>query len=272
MKGRNVIAVVWIAAVAGLLGGCELMGGPPRHTILLAVLDDPHYHVQDAKYWKASAEAQTGWRDLYVIHEEGVSKLYRGKYAGLSRAQAHLAEARTFRTKPSNEAPNGMAVFVTAMIVLVPGIDMGPAEWMLGNDTPDLRYTLVVAEFYSQRGYNEPEKYAVEYCTQLRKEGREAYLYHTPAKSYVTIGSFPESSYQMVTTRNTAREGAHRGWAWSDIPDPKLQQLVGDFMELAVNGRRSIIREANAHTGEMEEYVDPSFIIDIPRTRGAYAD
>lgn len=274
MNRRTAISAVWlaVAATALLASGCELNSGPPRHTILLALLDHPDYHVQDAKYWKESAQKQTGWRDLYVIHEDGFSKLYRGKYSSLSKAQAGLAEARRFRTKPSDEAPDGVTVFARARIVPAPGIDMGPAEWMLANDTPDVRYTLVVAEFYSQPGYREPEKYAVEYCTQLRGEGHEAFLYHTPAKSHVTIGDFPESSYQMVTSQQTSREFAHRGWALPDIPDPKLKQLVREFPELAINGRRNIIRHVNPMTGQQEEFADPSFIMAIPHSLGAYDD
>ena len=274
MNRRTAISAVWLAVAATTLlaAGCELSTGPPRYTILLAVLDHPDYHVQDAKYWKESAQDQTGWRDLYVIHENSLSKLYRGKYSSLSKAQACLAEARRFRTKPSDEAPDGVMVFALGKIVPALGIDMGPPEWMLANNTPDVRYTLVVAEFFSQPGYREPEKYAVEYCTQLRDEGYEAFLYHTPAKSYVTIGNFPESSYQMVTSRQSSREFAHRGWALPDIPDPKLKQLVREFPELAINGRRNIIHHVNPMTGEKEEFADPSRIMDIPHSRGAYGD
>lgn len=276
MKQRYIIAVLYLAAVTVALvqSGCELKGGQPRHTILLAVLDRPQYHVQDAKYWLSQAREQTGWRDLYIVHEEGRSKLYCGRYSSLEQAQGHLVEVRTFRTKPIADAPQGVAVFVTATIVPLPGIDLGPAEWRLINNEPDIRYTLVVAEFYNDRRarYTERERYAIEYCTQLRNSGHEAYLYHTQLKSYVTIGSFPESSYRMVTSNQTARQFAHRGQALPVILDPQLKQLVGDFPELAINGRRNIIRGINPQTGQQEECADPTFIMAIPHGRGAYAD
>lgn len=270
------IAALYLAAVTVALVqvGCELAGGQPRHTILLTVLDRPQYHVQDAKYWLSQAREQTSWRDLYIVHEEGRSKLYCGRYRSLEQAQSHLAEVRTFRTNPIADAPQGVAVFATAKIVPLPGIDLGPAEWRLINNTPDIRYTLVVAEFYNDRRarYTEREKYAIEYCTQLRNSGHEAYLYHTQLKSYVTIGSFPESSYQMVTSNQTTREFADRGEAVPVIMDPQLKQLVRNFPELAINGRRNIIRDINPQTGQQEEWADPTFIMAIPHSRGAYAD
>jgi len=271
MTRRNMITLVCLAVSAALLaGGCEFNSGPPRYTVLLEVMDRPDYHVEDARYWKEQAEQQTHWRDIYVIHEDGQSKLYRGKYSSLSKAEVALAEARRFHTRPAPKMPQGVAVFAMAKIVPAPGLDMGPPEWMLTNDTPEVRYTLVVAQFYSQVGYREPEKYAVEYCTQLRNRGYEAFLYHTPAKSYVTLGDFPESAYQMTTTRTTARMGANRGLAFPAITDPKLQSLVREFPELAVNGRRNIVRQVDPNTGKEKEYADPSFIMAIPRSRGAY--
>ncbi len=273
MKRRMTFAALWAAITISLLAaGCELTGGPARHAILLAVLDHPQYHVQDAQYWKESAEEQTNWRGLFIIHEDGQSKLYWGEYASLNKARKRLAKARRFRTLPSEESPNGDLVFGTAKIVPAPGIDMGPPEWMLANDTEDLRWTLVVAEFHSGPGYKEPEKYAVEYCRQLREEGRQAFLHHTPAKSYVTLGNFPESSYQMTTTRNTTREWANRGMALPTIPDKRLRDLVRSYPELATNGRRSIVHEINPITGRMEEFPDPSFMMDISPARGVHGD
>jgi len=266
--------MLWlVAAFTGLAtSGCELNDGPARYTILLYVLDRPQYHVQDAKYWKESAEEQTGWRDLYVVHEASESKLYRGKYNKLSKAESDLAKARQFRTRSTEEAPSGVPVFLTARIVPAPGMDLGPPEWRLVNKTQETRYTLVVAEFHSEGGFNEPEHYAVDYCRELRDKGYEAYLHYTPVKSYVTIGDFPETSYQMVTTRQASEELHHRGWALPTIPDPKLKKLVQDFPELAVNGRRVIIREVNPMTGEKQEFAEPSFIMDIPRASNLYDD
>lgn len=273
MKRRMTFAVLGAALTVSLLAaGCELTGGPARHAILLNTFIHPQYHVETAQYWLEQAEQQTRWRGLFVIHEDGASLLYWGTYASLSKAESRLAKARNFRTEPADGAPEGVPVFIAATIVPAPGIDMGPPEWILSNDTADLRWTLVVAEFHSGPGYKEPERYAVQYCRQLREEGRQAFLHHTPAKSYVTLGNFPESSYKMTTTRNTTREWANLGMAWPTIPDKRLRDLVRSYPELATNGRRSIIREINPITGEMEEFPDPSFMMDISPARGTYGD
>ncbi|MCG3138962.1 MAG: hypothetical protein HJJLKODD_02834 [Phycisphaerae bacterium] len=68
-----------------------------------------------------------------------------------------------------------------------------------GPDAINLRYargvyTLQVAAFYPERGFTEVQKAAVEYAQALRQEGYEAYYYHGPTQSIVTIGCFGEDA------------------------------------------------------------------------------
>jgi len=265
---RNAPVTLGIVALAILMltGGCAAPDGSPRYTVLLTVLKNPQYHIEDAKYYKSQTEQETDWDDLFIVHEHDHSKLYLGHFVSQSQAREQMLAARRFRTA------RGVAVFARASVVPLPGEDMGPPEWILGTNSEDIRYTLVVAQFHDEpeADYTGREHLAVKYCRQLREEGYQAYVHHAGVKSYVTIGDFPESAYQMMTANRTAQPFANRGQAVAVITDPQLQQLTEEFPDLAINGRQSILRTRDAVTGEVTEEAEPSFIMEIPRKRPFY--
>jgi len=217
-------------------------------TILLAVLTGPN-HVELAKDYKRKTQQDAGWDGLYIVHEADHSDLYWGRYASAAAARADLAKAKKYRT------PIGVPVFARAIIVPLPGEDIGPAEWNLKN--VDGAFTVVIAEFYNDpdRGISGRKQYAVDNCRDLREKGYESYFYHGPVKSLVCIGSFPESSYPAVTEAGQVRRV---------IRDQRIHQIFQAFPNLAVNGYQEIIY-LDPHKGRKQKVFTRSYIMAIPK-------
>ncbi len=231
---KALIACVLVAA--GALAGCNrsLLSGSGRdgrtlsgdedcQTILLAYLTDPQNHVQHAEHYRRVLTEKLGWKGLFVINKAGQSELYWGRYASVEQARKNLQTAKAHRTK------TGIQPFPMAMVVTLPGKDIGPPEWNLR--TCSAAYTLLVAVFTNDpaRNYIGRRKFAVDYCQQLRKGGYEAYFYHAPVVSHVTIGAFGESAVEFKKGETVER---------AVIRDPRIFELQkpGVFPHLAING------------------------------------
>ena len=233
---RAKITIILIIPVLTMsLAGCvrdkkHPLFRPQRHTvssegdtysILLAVLSNPVNHVRDADYYKRVLTEKLGWKDVFVVHKEGYSTVFWGHYRTWKEAQPNLRIAKAYR------AANGSAVFAKAIIVPLPGKDIGPNEWNLKN--VNASYSLLVAVFRDdpKRNYFGRKRFAVQYCRRLRKAGYEAYFYHSPVASHVTIGAFGPESISI-------KEGP-KGKIL-EIKDPRIKALQHDFPYLAVNG------------------------------------
>ena len=89
-------------------------------------------------------------------------------------------------------ASQNQHIFIHAMKVPMPTPDVGDPAWALQNVRA--MYTLQVAVFEPNDEFLEYKQAAATYCKYLRDQGFEAYYYHTPASSMVTVGSFgPEA-------------------------------------------------------------------------------
>ena len=194
-----------------------------HYSILLSVHNDPVNHIQEADYYKKALTEKLLWRDVFVIHKAGHSEVFRGQYRSLKDAEANLKTAKEYR------AANGVAIFAKAIVVPLPGKDIGPAEWNLSSAAESAYYSLLVALFRDdpENNYIGRRRFAVDYCRQLRKGGYEAYFYHAPAVSHVTIGAFGEKA---VTIRKGPRGET------LEINDPAIKSLQKDFEFLALNG------------------------------------
>jgi hypothetical protein len=235
-----VIAAAWLT-------GCA--PGVPQYTILLSEVTHPTHHAQIAKNMMRKTEEDAGWQDMFIIHEAGVSRLYRGKYATLNQAERPLDKARRFTVEDH-------IIYPGATIVPLPGEKVGPPELDAANATG--LYTVVVARFYDvpEAGYTGRRRLAVDYCQQLRDEGREAYYHHYASYSLVMVGSFPESSYQMKLEPS--------GVARYTVTDPTLRDTLKDFPHLAVNGRMEYDITRDPRTGAKQKNPVTSYINELP--------
>jgi len=193
-------------------------------------------HVQQAKRFKNETEKRTKWTDLRVVHMEDRSELYKGIYPSIKAAQGDLAKAKEW------VAPAGYPPYKNAIVVVVPGQYVGPAELNLRNAKG--AYTVVVAVFYNvpANNYLTRKTDAVSYCQRLRANNYEAYYYHGPVNSLVTVGSFPESSVRMVTEKGVTKP---------KIVDSRINAIMKEeqFEYLAINGQREFYRSASAVSG-----------------------
>jgi len=199
--------------------------GPPQGggdwSILLCVLQDPVRHVQHAERYRRDLSEKLGWKGIFVINKGGHSEVYWGRYRTPADAQANLRRAKAHTTLA------GTKPFAQALVIPLPGGEVGPAELNLRN-APGA-YTFVVAIFQDdpERDYVGRKQFAVTYCKRLREADYEAYFYHGPATSYVTIGSFGEEVVRV-------RQGA--GGQQFEVLDPRVRELEKDFPHLQVNG------------------------------------
>ena len=151
-------------------------------------------HLRQAADAKRMLADLTGLSDWHAVHTADRSELYYGHYATVDPA-ADPAEAR--RAAADREAiravalRNGAKPFQRAAFVSLDSADpAAPAEWDLAN-APGA-FTLEIAAY---TGPAEARKRAaVDSVRDARASGVEAYYYHGPATSSVSVGTFPESA------------------------------------------------------------------------------
>ena len=237
MSSCRFFGIALAAAAASVLAGCKHTGIWPgatgltaqhgdEYTILLYMLNDPTSHVKDAELYRREAEKDTGWKGLFVTSKADHSELCWGRYPTIEAAQKNLKKAKAY------VAPAGMKIFAQAMVVPLPGEDVGPPEWKLEN-APGF-YSVLVAVFYDvpDANYVGRKDFAVQYCKQLRDQGREAYYHHGPNRSGVTVGSFPESAIETVQ-----QDGKDK----SVVVSGRMKGIMDEFGVLAVNGLKELV-------------------------------
>jgi hypothetical protein len=105
----------------------------------------------------------------------------------------------------------GRPVFGSARMSPIIDVAAGHSEWSLESSSGGV-YTLQVAVFYPERGFNEPRKAAVELVRQLRAEGHQAFHHHDGSRSTVTVGLFGEDAviHDTQTGKNTLSSEVQR--------------------------------------------------------------
>lgn len=109
---------------------------------------------------------------------------------------------------------SGERLFMGARMVPYPSPDVGDTRWNL-RDAPG-QHTLQVAVFYNTDDFHDRKQAAADYAAHLRKQGFEAYYYHSETSSEVTVGSFGDD----------LRAAA-----------PEVRRLRGSFKYALENGR-----------------------------------
>lgn len=133
--------------------------------------------------------------EAVVLREDrdGSARLYYGTYARPSDPRTgkrpvpdgmrrDLDMLRGFGTD------DGRRFFTQAMPVRLPPPDVGPPEWDLRSVRA--AYSLQVGIFEPTDDFSDYKQAAVEFCGLLREKGFDAYYYHTPVSSTVTVGRF----------------------------------------------------------------------------------
>ena len=221
--------------------------GREAYTILLC----PPYlgadHARDSAEARRKTEAATGWKNVYVVHEDRTSSLFLGRYAKEEEALRDIEKVRQWKT------PQGTLPFQYALVTKRAGQHVGPPEWDLAQAKVDRDgYTVVIAEFHNVGEFAERMEMTVENCRDLRGTKVEAYYFHGPTRSYLTIGVFPAEAYQT--------EAAPRGGVRAVLVDERIKRILRERPFLAVNGYPAEVGEADprTHQGKFKlTYVTP---------------
>ena len=235
-----------------------------HYTILLYTHAAPNTHPRDAKAHLEKARRFTGWDDLYVISREKDSGLYRGRFRTVEDGQRKLAASKNYLT------PQKIRIFARAHMVHIPGKDIGPPEWNLTSAPPQAVYTVQIAVFFNvpEENYFDRKAKAVRYCKRLREHKYEAYYYHGPSKSIVTIGSFPETSLKTVYQTLVHPKTGHRSKVEKKlIDDPRIEAIQKDFPHMQICGSTGEARWVPTPDGKLKKEIQPTSVVTIPERK-----
>lgn len=126
--------------------------------------------------------------------------------------------------------------FFTAVKQPATPTSIGPPEWDLRRAKGVL--TLQIGVFFNTPTFSERKEAAVEWVKDLRQRGVEAYYFHGPMKSTVTVGSFDESAVRGTRTLRD-RSGnpiAPRGPTRDYSPEVIKLRQNPEFAHNMVNG------------------------------------
>lgn len=193
------------AAVLAPDAGASAAQQPGRGwSVLVAIV--PTNRVSDAEQMLGTVQA-SGLGDAYLTERSGRRAVVLGSFVDPASEGAQAALNRVRRTQVG-----GLAPFATA-ILIPPDAPQGGS----GSDEFDLRsvyarlgnsavYTLQVA-VYGRADFEKPSaedleafrKQAELAVAQMRSDGVEAYYYHGPNTSSVTVGIFDEDDHDGST-------------------------------------------------------------------------
>lgn len=239
-----------------ILLSCVAVGctdpGDEGFTILLQTTRGPR-HIQNATFVVDALE-KDGWDGVYAVIKDGRTELFWGKYRSVESAHGDLLDAKKYRNV------NGFTPFVGALIMPRPGKALGPPEWNLFNAKGE--YTVLVATFFNvpRKDFFQRKQVVVDLCREYRKQGHEAYYYHGPTKSHVTVGAFPESAIRVTNTDRTVRVV---------FRDERIKTIIDHFKELVVNYYAQVshvtIRKPGPNFGKREMRRSSPYLTRIPK-------
>lgn len=263
------ILAVTLPVLIGVVSGCA----EKQYTILLHTFSGSN-HVYNSKFCRDKANELAGWGGLELVHKNNNSDLYWGRYTSIPSANSDLKAARNWRASKADRP-----IFPFPKVVLIPGKEVEMPEYNLLNVSKGY-WTVLVAIFVDDPSQNfvgrDRQKNALVYCDFLRKKGYEAYYHHTPGRSQVTVGTFPENAFVIasktkpkshilvpmrIVGRQVVRSAEMR--KIMATADPPLRFL-------AVNGRMEYQKRRNKKTGEVVKVITSSYPIPIPGTSASY--
>jgi hypothetical protein len=245
-------------------------------------------HVLVANQAKQDLIRQSHLNGWYLVHHADESILYYGYYTELGTPRAK-ADKRAIEALSVN---SGDKEFAASMFVPLSSPNpSAPPEWDLANTPADMYFSLQIAAFVQTPDHKER---AVEAVREARKEGIEAYYYHTDSMSTVCVGAWPRSAVHqqagggvahnnnadvpVIVANQEIPDGAIPNLHDAngnpipviapklEIEDPTLAKAIHDFPENAVNGYVMTQKDKNGNP-----FPAPSFLVEIPHNSDAAA-
>jgi hypothetical protein len=208
--GRGALWLVGVALAA--LGGCK----PTEQDLTVLLVEYKGPEAAASAHRVADEIAGQNLPDVFVVEGADYAAVCVGRYPTWNdpKAQEMLARVRRIRDA------RGQYPFQGVMLVPVP--EPAPkTSWAL-EDAPGV-YSLYVA------GWESPgrKENAQAYAAKLRKEGWEAYVYHGPHLSMVSIGAFGPDLFDDAS--KIGRPGAK-----PEIVHPKALEILRAFSYLRI--------------------------------------
>lgn len=222
--------------------------GPREEVWAIAVdaYDGPDQQQKAAAAMERFSD-QTMIRDFWIDQSAGQTVIYLGRYRSprSERAQEDMALLKglvdTGRLIPSRK-----------LMILTPLEGSAVA-----SDRLDLRsvagmgsYTLQIG-FYEGEGRHDAAEKAVR---TLRDENFDAFYYHGPNYSLITVGIFAETEVALMPVDPGNQDNTKLEMYYS----PRIEQLKERFPHNLANGRQLM----ETHAGRTR--VQPSFVVKIP--------
>ena len=212
------LALVGLAALAG--GCAPTMTSASRPlTIVLVEYEGPR--ARAAAEESAKDLSSQGLPDVFVVEGDTRASVCVGHYQTLSDPQAKETLARVRQTRDSS----GQFPFAGVMLMPIPEkIPENP--WPL--EKAKGFFTLHVASWEAPGRIEAAQKYA----EHLRSRGYEAYVYHGPRMSMVTIGAFGPEIFEVPG--QFSKPGAR-----PRIIGPKVLDLIRQFPRMRLAGEET---------------------------------
>ena len=236
---RNVFVACLLAVSLAALGGC---GGPSEAsrppaerqlTVLLVEYKGPEAKASAERIAKELRDQ--GLPDVFTVEGAGLSSVCVGHYTSWKQPAADemLRRVRIIRDA------QGQYPFAGVMIVPVP--EAAPTNpWPL--EKANGYFTLHVASWEAPGRTVAAQAYAKE----LRDQGYEAYVYHGPRLSMVTIGAFGTNIFD-----NPSKVG--KAGVKPKIVSPKVLALIQKFPRMRLDGQ---VAPPEAHV--------PTQLVEVP--------
>ncbi len=207
-------------------------------------------HSRQAAQWRDEIESETRWKGVFVVDQEGFSQMCWNKYPSIEAARGDLKKAKEY---VRNDGTHTWKPFASAAIQQLPGKSVGPAEWDLTQQNDMYVFTVEVGIFYDVPDADPPymgrKDIAVAYCKELREDGLEAYFFHGPSQSSVTIGLFTKTS--MRETKAAGDDGIKRAPILTIVDERIRKILTSDrFKFICVNGKTELLPALDPQTGK----------------------
>ncbi len=194
--------------------------------------------ASDAQYLTLMLRDQTSINELWWEDIDGVATVWSGRYRDPTSAEAQAALRRVRRATIDGEAR-----FADAELKPLIG---GGRRFL---DPFNLKqytgfFSLQIA-FYDETYEGDPRQAAEQHARRLREDGEEAYFYHGPHRSLVTIGLFSEHDF---TRRGTM-----------DAYGPRIRELQAKFPHNLRHGKEKVMDEIEGQ----DLGAQPSFVVRV---------
>lgn len=217
---RGAIGVLAIAALAmATLGAnCESRQEPAL-TIVLVEYRGPEAAASGQRLAKELADK--GLQDVFVVEGPDVTSVCVGRFKSWKDPEADKALARVRLVRDQA----GQLPFANVMLMPVP--EAAPKNAWPVEKAPGV-FTLHVASWEAPGRTAAAQVYAKE----LRARGEEAYVYHGPRLSMVTVGSFGTEVFDDPT--RVGRPGVK-----PEVVDPRALALIKKFPRMRLEGQET---------------------------------